>query len=42
MLRKCGYSEEIHGELRIECVTPTALNRLFRNTNYVFSYLNLW
>lgn len=42
MLRKCGYNEGIHDGLRIECVTPTALNRLFRNMNYVFSHLNLW
>jgi len=42
MLRKCGYNEGIHDGLRLESVTPTALNRLFRNMNYVFSHLNLW
>ena len=41
-LRKHGYNEEIHGGLRLESVTPTALKRLFHKMNYVFSHLNLW
>ena len=42
MLRKYVYNEGIHDRLRLESVTPMALNRLFRNMNYVFSHLNLW
>jgi len=41
-LRKHGYSEGIHGELRLESVTPMALKCSIRNMNYVMSRQKIW
>ena len=39
-LRKHGYSEEVHGGLRLESVTPMVLKHISRNMNYVISHLD--
>jgi len=41
-LRKHGYSEGIHGELRLESVTPTALKHSFYNTIKDNIRINKW
>jgi hypothetical protein len=41
-LRKHGYSEGIHGGLRLESVTHMALNFSFCVIVHIFSRQNIW